>query len=90
MKDLVLMHYFLNMHVYQSDNEIFIYQNKYTDDMLKKFSMDNYKLVATPIAHGDLLCKEDGSKKVNWEFDVSYKMKIGYCSCYFTCIKVYE
>lgn len=59
MKDLGLMHYFLGMEVHQNSDEIFVYQTKYAKDMLKKFGMDGCKHVSIPIAHGELLCKQE-------------------------------
>lgn len=52
MKDLGLMHYFLVEEVHQKKGDILIYQNKYDNDILNKFIMDDCKSVLTPIAHG--------------------------------------
>jgi len=65
MKDLGLMHYFLGMEVHRSKDKIFICQTKYAKDMLKNYDMDGCKLVPTPIAHGELICKDDKAEKVN-------------------------
>ena len=65
MKDLGLMSYFLVLEVHQTQDEIFVSQSKYARDMLKRFKMDNCPLVATPITHGEHLCKEDGEPKVD-------------------------
>ena len=48
MTDLGFMSYFLGMEVYQSKEGIFISQKKYVEEILKKFRMQHYKLVATP------------------------------------------
>ncbi|XP_022890207.1 uncharacterized protein LOC111405510 [Olea europaea var. sylvestris] len=42
MTDLGVMKYFLGIQVKQSKGEIFISQEKYTEDLLKKFHMENY------------------------------------------------
>jgi hypothetical protein len=39
MKDLGLMHYFLGLEVWQRQGEIFLAQEKYTMDILKRFGM---------------------------------------------------
>ena len=65
MKDLGLMHYFLGLEVYQCNDEIFVCQSKYAKDMLLKFGMESCKPLPTPIAHGELLCKDDGGVRVN-------------------------
>jgi hypothetical protein len=49
MKDLGMMHYFLGLEVWQRIDEIFPSQGKYIVDILKKFGMLNWKLVATPM-----------------------------------------
>ena len=65
MKDLGLMSYFLGLEVHQTQDEIFVCQSKYARDMLRRFKMDNCTPVATPTAHGEHLCKEDGEQKVD-------------------------
>jgi hypothetical protein len=47
MKDLVLMHYFLGLEVWQRQGEIFLAQGKYTVDVLKRFGMMNCKSMST-------------------------------------------
>jgi hypothetical protein len=59
MTNLVMMKYFLGIEVNQSEDGIFICQNKYANDILKRFRMVNYKLVVTPIATGTKLSKSD-------------------------------
>lgn len=65
MKDLGLIHYFLGLEVYQDDNQIFIAQTKYANDLLHKFGMDDCIIVITPIAHGEHLTKEDGAPAID-------------------------
>jgi hypothetical protein len=50
MTDLGIMRYFLGIELNQSEDGIFIFQNKYAKDILKRFRMVNYKLAITPIA----------------------------------------
>ena len=49
-KDLGMMHYFLGMEVWQSANGVFLGQEKYTVEILKRFGMMEYKAMATPMA----------------------------------------
>ncbi|XP_057870060.1 uncharacterized mitochondrial protein AtMg00810-like [Cryptomeria japonica] len=65
MTDLGLMHYFLGVEVQQTSEGIFISQAKYVADLLQKFNMVACKALATPIALGEKLTKEDASPKVD-------------------------
>ena len=49
MKDLGLMHYFHGMEVWQGDEELFVSQGKYANDILKKFHMERNKRMETPL-----------------------------------------
>lgn len=37
----------------------------YTEDLLKKFSMENFKPVSTPMSTNDKLIQEDGAEKID-------------------------
>ena len=50
MKDLGLMHYLLGMEVWQGDEELFVSQGKYANEILKRFHMESSKSMETPIA----------------------------------------
>eukprot|EP01018_Ginkgo_biloba_P007226 Gb_41386 [translate_table: standard] len=63
MIDLGLMNYFLGIEVTQNSDGTFISQEKYANDTLKRFRMQNNKATITPIAMGVELSKEDESKK---------------------------
>ena len=49
MKDLGLMHYFLGLEVFQRDRCFFIGQGKYVVDILKRFSMVDFKPMSMPL-----------------------------------------
>ena len=92
-KDLNVMQYFLAIEVHQSEVEILICQTRYAEDMLNKFDMADCKPVPTPIAHGFVLCRDDGVEMVDekslekycWKLDVSNPHKARYFLFSFTC-----
>eukprot|EP00253_Pinus_taeda_P004806 PITA_04806 len=49
MKDMVLMHYFLSMEVWQKDGEVFVSQGKYANEILRRFHMEKCKPMQTPL-----------------------------------------
>ncbi|XP_057432030.1 secreted RxLR effector protein 161-like [Lotus japonicus] len=63
MTDLGLLKYFLGIQVMQSKGEIFITQEKYVSDMLKKFRMENSNPAPTPMALNEKLQVYDGAEK---------------------------
>uniref|UniRef100_A0A0R0KFB0 Reverse transcriptase Ty1/copia-type domain-containing protein n=1 Tax=Glycine max TaxID=3847 RepID=A0A0R0KFB0_SOYBN len=65
MTDLGRMTFFLSMQVYQKQNEIFLCQEKYANEVLKKFNMAGCKPAATPMNQKEKFCKEDGAEKVD-------------------------
>ena len=56
--DLGMMKYFLGIKVNKCVNGIFICQSKYAKDILRRFRMENCKLVVTPIATGTKLSRK--------------------------------
>ena len=48
MKDMVLMHYFLELEVWKGDWEMFVSQGKYSNEILHRFCMETY---ANPWRH---------------------------------------
>lgn len=65
MTDLGLMKYFLGFQVKQSNEGIFIFQEKYAEDLLKKFNMLECKPIDTPMALNEKLSKNDGAPKAD-------------------------
>ena len=49
MKDMGLLHYFLELEIWQWDGEIFVSQGKYAKYILGKFHMESYKPMDTPL-----------------------------------------
>ena len=65
MTDLGLLHYFLGLQVKQSCDGIFVSQEKYALDLLKKFHMQKCKVFATPMNVNEKLSMDDGSAKAD-------------------------
>ena len=61
MSDLGLLHYFLGIGIIQSDEGIFITQEKYAKALLERFKMIGCNPVATPLVVNEKFQKEDGS-----------------------------
>ena len=72
MTDLGLMKYFLGIQVTQNDKGIFICQNKYAQDVMRRFRMINCSPISTPMTMGTKLGKEDNEK----EFDSTQFRKL--------------
>ena len=68
MTDLGLMKYFLGIQVKQSKGKIFISQEKYIEDLLKRFQMNECKPVSTPMALNEKLQQTDGAAKVDAKY----------------------
>ncbi|XP_031277068.1 uncharacterized protein LOC116135493 [Pistacia vera] len=65
MTDLGEMTYFLGMEIVQSNNEIFVCQEKYANEVLIKFGMENSKPADTPLVPNLKLSKNDGELSVD-------------------------
>eukprot|EP00253_Pinus_taeda_P003040 PITA_03040 len=74
MTDMGLLRYFLGIEVDQNENEIFISQAKYVNEVLARFNMQDSETAITPTVMGLKLSKED----INKDFDPSlYKSIVG-------------
>jgi len=62
MSDLGLLHHFLGMGILQTDQGVFIHQNKYAKSLLSKFGLEDCKPVSIPLATSEKLKKVDGSE----------------------------
>ena len=65
MKDLGLMHYFLDPEVLQIPEGIFLNQGKYVVEILKIFDMLDYKSMATPMDTNLKLLSDESSELVD-------------------------
>jgi hypothetical protein len=57
--------FFLGLQIHQSNQGIFIYQTKYIIEMLKRFGMEDWKSVITPMQTNCKLSKDDDSKSTD-------------------------
>nr|GEV80828.1 retrovirus-related Pol polyprotein from transposon TNT 1-94 [Tanacetum cinerariifolium] len=65
MTDIGLMSYYLGIKVKQTDEGIFICQERYANEILNRFGMDKCNPVGTPIEHKVNPSKHDGGKVVD-------------------------
>lgn len=49
MTDLGMIHYFLGLEIKQCDAGIFVSQEKYVNDLLRRFNLKDYNGVSTPM-----------------------------------------
>jgi hypothetical protein len=75
MTDLGEMSYFLSMEVQQNQRGIFIGEQKYAKEILRKFKMEECKSMNMPMNLKEKFCKEDGADKVD---EAIYRSLIGY------------
>jgi hypothetical protein len=66
--------FFLDLHICQRNQGIFISQTKYIKEMLKRFGMEDCKLVTTPMQTNFKLRKDDDSKSIDQR---QYRSMIG-------------
>jgi hypothetical protein len=59
------LYFFLGLHICQSNQGIFISQTKNIREMLKRFRMEDCKLVITPMQTNYKLRKDDDSKSTD-------------------------
>ena len=65
MKDIGLMHYFLELEVWQSSEGIFLNQGKYAVETLKRFDMLDCKSMDTPMDTNLKLSSNESSELVD-------------------------
>ncbi|KAG7576575.1 Ribonuclease H-like superfamily [Arabidopsis thaliana x Arabidopsis arenosa] len=65
MSDLGLLHYFLGLEIKQEEDGIFVSQQKYAADLLKRFNMTNCNVEETPMNVNEKLQMDDGTEKAD-------------------------
>ena len=83
MTDIGLMSYYLGIEVKQKEEGVFISQEGYARELLKKFKMNDCKPVSTPIECGAKLSKYDEGEHVD---ATSFKSLVGSLR-YLTCTR---
>ncbi|KAK3002403.1 hypothetical protein RJ639_021845 [Escallonia herrerae] len=81
MTDMGLMSYYLGLEVKQMKDGIFMSQEGYAKEVLKKFKMLDSKPVKTPMVCGVKLRKFDDGKKVDSTFFKSLVGSLRYLTC---------
>jgi hypothetical protein len=72
--DLGIMKYFLGIEVDQSTKGIFVFQQKYATNIIKRFRMEDYNPTGIPIPLGTKLSKQDEGHIVDYTL---YKILVG-------------
>ncbi|KAJ4788299.1 polyprotein [Rhynchospora pubera] len=83
MTDLGLMSYFLGLEVKQDKSGIFVSQEAYAKDVLKRFKMNDCNPVCTPVESGTKLSRYDEGKAVD---ETQYRSLVG-CLRYLMCTR---
>ncbi|KAJ3705098.1 hypothetical protein LUZ61_008803 [Rhynchospora tenuis] len=81
MTDLGLMTYFLGIEVKQGNNGIFISQENYAKEILKRFKMSDCKPVSTPMECGVKLSRHDEGKVIDATLYKSLVGSLRYLTC---------
>jgi hypothetical protein len=68
------MYFFLGLQVNKTENGIFIFEEKYVKEILKKFQMEENKPMSTPMITGCKLSLEDDSRNVE---QTMYRSTVG-------------
>ena len=81
MTDIGLMAYYLGVEVKQREDGIFISQEGYAKEILKKFKMDDCNPISTPVECGIKLSKYDEAEKVDVTLFRSLVGSLRYLTC---------
>ncbi|KAL5540945.1 hypothetical protein UlMin_044921 [Ulmus minor] len=81
MTDIGLMAFYLGIEVKQKEEEIFISQESYAREILKKFKMNDCKPISTPVECGIKLSKHDEGESVDPTFFKSLVGSLRYLTC---------
>ncbi|XP_059669132.1 uncharacterized mitochondrial protein AtMg00810-like [Cornus florida] len=81
MTDISIMAYYLGIEVKQMKDGIFIHQEGYAKEILKKFKMEDCKLVNTPMEVGIKLSRDEDRETVDPIFFKSLVRSLRYLTC---------
>ncbi|KAK6152050.1 hypothetical protein DH2020_014685 [Rehmannia glutinosa] len=81
MMDVGLMSYYLGIEVKQQDGGIFVSQEGYAKEILKKFEMENCKSVSTPVECGVKMYFHEDGEKINSTYFKSLVGSLRYLTC---------
>ncbi|KAH9672319.1 hypothetical protein KPL70_017676 [Citrus sinensis] len=81
MTDIGLMAYYLGIEVKQKEEGIFISQESYAKEILKKFKMNDCKPISTPVECGVKLSKHDEGEHIDPTFFKSLVGSLRYLTC---------
>lgn len=59
------LNYFLELQIKQARNGVFINQSKYCKELLKRFNMNNCKMIATPTSSSTHVDQDESSMPIN-------------------------
>lgn len=78
MTDIGLMAYYLSIEVKQKEEDVFISQESYAREILKKFKMENCKPISTPMENGIKMSKREEGESVDPTFFKSLAESLRY------------
>ncbi|KAH9697038.1 hypothetical protein KPL71_023433 [Citrus sinensis] len=81
MTDIELMAYYLGIEVNQKEEDIFISQESYAKEILKKFKMNDCKPISTPVECRVKLSKHDEGEDIDSTFFKSLVGSLRYLTC---------
>ncbi|KAH9790789.1 hypothetical protein KPL71_003509 [Citrus sinensis] len=81
MTDIGLMAYYLGIEVKQKEEDIFISQESYAKEILKKFKMNDCKPISTPVECGVKLSKHNEGEDIDPTFFKSLVGSLRYLTC---------
>ncbi|KAK6160456.1 hypothetical protein DH2020_003837 [Rehmannia glutinosa] len=81
MTNIGLMSYYLGIEVKQQDDGIFVSQEGYTKEILKKFEMENSKSVNTPVECGMKMYFHEDGEKINSTYFKCLVGSLRYLTC---------
>jgi Reverse transcriptase (RNA-dependent DNA polymerase) len=81
MTNLILIKYFLGLEIKQHEKVIFVSQEAYAKEILKRFRMENYNPIATPMELGTKLSRYDEGDEVDANLYQNLVGSLRYLTC---------